>query len=223
MALNTQSREASHGPGPVLALGIIWGLTALRVALIPLFLVLASWTGDAVMAGEPDFALRMLALATLLAMGGSDVLDGFLARRWGAESRAGAVADAVADKGTQVAVLGYFSLAAAPGFWNVPLWFVALLVGRDLLTVLGGAVLRSIRGGVPVEHSAHGRLASVLVFLLLLGVTVGVPPAWLQGLLWLSAAAVVVSTALYGRRALRWAPDDASPDPRSGATQGSIT
>lgn len=205
-----------------LALGTTWALTALRILLIPLFLVLAARTGEAVVQGEDDTVLRVLALWTLLAMGLSDVLDGFLARRWGVETRAGAIADAVADKGTQVAVLGYFALAAAPGFWNVPLWFLGVLVGRDFLTLVGGAILRSVRGrgSMPVEHASHGRLASVLVFLLLVGVTAGVNPVWLHGLLWASATAVVVSTVMYGRRALRWTPDDASADPRSEATQG---
>ena len=219
--MSEERQRGATGAWLGVALGTTWALTALRLVLIPLFLVLAARTGEAVVQGADDTLPRVLALWTLLAMGLSDVLDGFLARRWGVETRAGAIADAVADKGTQVAVLGYFALASAPGFWNVPLWFLGVLVGRDLLTLVGGAILRSIRGrgGMPVEHASHGRLASVLVFLLLIGVTAGVEPVWLNGLLWASAGAVVVSTLMYGRRALRWTPEDEPADPRSEATE----
>lgn len=184
------------------AYAVTWTLTTLRVGLIPVFLWLAG--GVEAQVGTPgEGRIRSLAIACLLAIGISDVLDGFIARRFGVETRAGAVADAVADKLAQVAVLGYFTFFASAAFWRIPGWFLALIVGRDATLLVGGAVVKRKTGDVPVEHAVHGRVASSLVFLLLLGTTAGLGPPWLTPVLWAAASAVVLSTASYVARGRR--------------------
>ena len=70
----------------------------------------------------------------------SDFLDGYLARRFGWVSQSGAWADAVADK----VYLGVLFLALmARGL--VPEWFVALLIGRDLMILLLAAIGLALR------------------------------------------------------------------------------
>ncbi|MCK6553505.1 CDP-alcohol phosphatidyltransferase family protein [Candidatus Binatia bacterium] len=96
---------------PASALTLANALTALRVALTPVFVFLvvgdaeAWWGGLAV----PVFAL----------VAASDVVDGRLARRAGTASRAGRVFDHLADIGFLVSALGaYVALGVAP--WWVP-------------------------------------------------------------------------------------------------------
>jgi cardiolipin synthase len=90
-------------------------ITVCRIVLTP-FVVLA------LMAGNCRRALGLCVVA-----GVSDGLDGFLARTFHWESRAGAYLDPVADKFLLTAV--YFSL----GFAGLaPWWLVWLVIGRDV-------------------------------------------------------------------------------------------
>ena len=65
----------------------------------------------------------------------TDSLDGWLARRNGWESKFGAVADPIADK--LLLVISYVCLG-----WQgaMPRWLVIVVLGRDVLILLFGAV-----------------------------------------------------------------------------------
>ena len=91
-------------------------ITYARLALIP-FIV------RAIMAHDCVAALVMIAIA-----GGSDGVDGFLARRYHWQTRIGAYLDPLADKLLLTSV--YVSLAVAG---LAPIWVVALIVGRDVV------------------------------------------------------------------------------------------
>ncbi|MBI4538506.1 MAG: CDP-alcohol phosphatidyltransferase family protein [Gemmatimonadetes bacterium] len=174
-------------------------ITVLRIGLIPLFLLTAGACQAAARAGRLEAGLRLAAVALLLAIGASDLVDGYLARRYGLASRAGAVLDAVADKLTQVSLLFFFAFTRGPAFAAVPLWLPVLLVARDLLMATGALVLRLRRGAVRVEHRRHGKLASTLVFVLILGITSGFAAKAILAPLWLAAGVVAWSTAAYVR------------------------
>ena len=73
-------------------------------------------------------------LAFLLA-GLSDAVDGFLARRFGWQSRLGAHLDPVADKALLVSI--YLALALAG---VVPTWLAILVVSRDIM-IVGGIII----------------------------------------------------------------------------------
>ena len=83
---------------------------------------------------ERDFAL---ALWIFIAAGISDALDGFIAKRFGAESVFGAFLDPIADKALLVGV--YVALVARD---MLPLWLVILVVFRDLVIVGGALVIQ---------------------------------------------------------------------------------
>jgi cardiolipin synthase len=92
-------------------------LTALRGLGIPLFIYLA-------MVLEADG----WAIFTLAVGGATDYFDGKLARAWGQESRFGELADPAIDRLYIIATLIVLYLRDA-----VPLWVIAVLLGRDLL------------------------------------------------------------------------------------------
>ncbi|MBM4062842.1 MAG: CDP-alcohol phosphatidyltransferase family protein, partial [Planctomycetes bacterium] len=131
-------------------------ISTLRIALVPGWVALAEAANRAAETGGPAERLRWSAVAVLIAIGVSDVLDGFLARRFGLQSHLGAVLDAVADKLAQVVVFFYLALRQGPEFATVPLWFLLVLVGRDLLLLLGCAIVRWRAGRVRVDHRPHG-------------------------------------------------------------------
>jgi len=70
-----------------------------------------------------------------LAAAASDAVDGFIAKNFNARTNLGSYLDPLADK---VLLNGSF-LALAMGQW-LPVWLVALVIGRDLL-IVGGVVM----------------------------------------------------------------------------------
>ena len=67
----------------------------------------------------------------------SDAVDGFIAKRFNARTNLGSYLDPLADK----VLLNGIYLALAMGQW-LPVWLVALVIGRDLLIVCGVALIR---------------------------------------------------------------------------------
>lgn len=74
------------------------------------------------------------ALALFFVAGFSDGLDGFLAKRYGWQTRLGALLDPVADKALMA---GVFLTLAATGL--VPVWLTAVVICRDVV-IVGGAL-----------------------------------------------------------------------------------
>jgi cardiolipin synthase (CMP-forming) len=100
-------------------------LTLLRLLAIPVVLLLLLAERDVAAVG-----VFVLAAAT-------DFLDGMLARRWGGASYLGAVLDPVADR------LMLSSVAVVLAFRGIlPFWAVAILVGRDVLALVGSLAFR---------------------------------------------------------------------------------
>lgn len=97
-------------------------LTALRLVLVP-FIILA------ILNSRHTLAVSLFAIAAF-----TDVLDGAAARRLAVTSQTGAYLDPIADK---CLLSGVFIALVAAGM--VPLWFVAVVFGRDLLILLGVA------------------------------------------------------------------------------------
>lgn len=175
----------------------------LRIALLPLWVVLAEAANRSGERGEDVGPARTAALLVLAMIGLSDVVDGQLARRFGLQSRVGALLDAVADKLAQVTLFTYLGLRHGPAYAAVPLWFLVLLIGRDLLLLAGFRLVRRRRGAVAVVHRAHGKLVSLLLFLLLLAFGAGAGDRVTIALLLGVTAVVLVSTALYVRDGAR--------------------
>jgi CDP-diacylglycerol--glycerol-3-phosphate 3-phosphatidyltransferase len=113
------------------------GLTLIRIAAIPLIIVLFSFPSS-------RFMVFMAALA-FSAAAFTDYLDGFLARRQGKVTFLGKALDPVADK---LLTSSAFIMLAAHGW--VPAWMVCVIVGREL-AITG---LRSVIAGKGLDISA---------------------------------------------------------------------
>lgn len=203
----TVGQKVPEDPGVHAMRGVLWSVTVARVVLIPVFLVGATRLQDLVARGLEAGTLRYGLMLVVAVIAASDVLDGWLARRYGLTSRAGTVADALADKTAQVALVGFFTFSGGPPFASLPLWFFVLVLGRDLLLGGGWLVLRA--GGVPFEpvHRMHGRAANAGVFLILLWLTLGLGSQGFTAFMLLTGALIWVSLASYladAWEAVRW-------------------
>jgi cardiolipin synthase len=121
-------------------------LSVLRLLGVPLFLWL-------LLGPRADgWAIVVLAVA-----GFTDWADGKLARALGQSSKLGALLDPAADRLYIIATLVAFVLRDV-----VPLWVVAVLVGREL--VLGGTLLALRRAGwPPLQVHYLGKAATFLL------------------------------------------------------------
>ena len=175
----------------------LWILTLGRLALIPAFLATASAAQSTARAGSDPSVLRWSAVAILFVMGLSDVIDGFIARRWDLASQVGAVVDAAADKLAQFAILIFFVVSVGPVFTSIPVWFLAVILGCDVLGLVGWLFLRARYGPIEVIHSLHGKVVTALVGLVLFLAALGIPRSWLMPVVWITTAAALVSIWTY--------------------------
>ncbi len=97
------------------------------------------------------------AVVVLMVSGATDWLDGKLARSLGQSSRLGALLDPAADRLYIVATLVAFVLRDV-----VPLWVVAVLVGRELVLGLALLLLRA-HGYPPLQVHYLGKAATFLL------------------------------------------------------------
>lgn len=156
-------------------------LSALRLLGVPLFLWL-------ILGPQAD----ALAIVVLALAGFTDWLDGYLARKWHQISRVGQLLDPVADRLYILATLVGLLLRGI-----VPLWFVVLLVSRDVIMSVVLVVLKG-RGvtGLPVHFLGKAATFCLLYAfpLLLLGDGTG----WLADTAKVAGWAFAVwGTALY--------------------------
>lgn len=163
-------------------------LSMLRLCMIPLFVWLYCVKKDSAMTA-----------AVLLLSGATDVVDGFIARRFGMVSDLGKILDPVADKLTQAAML--LCLVARFPLMAVPFGLMAVKE-----TVSAATCLLVIHRTKRVESSAwHGKAATVLMHGVILThvLWVEIPSAVSDCLIGACIAMLLLSWALYGMRSLR--------------------
>ena len=129
-------------------------VTVTRIAMAPVFAVLALAYGYTVRIGQPEEAIRWWALGVFTVAATSDGLDGWIARRFNQISELGAYLDPLADK--TLLMTGALVLAVTDwgeDGWRLPAWFAALVYLRDL-TIIGG--LNYMRKKqCPIQFSPH--------------------------------------------------------------------
>ena len=108
------------------------------------------------------------ALVIIAIAGVSDFVDGELARRFNWRTTFGAIADPAADK---LLVLVVIVVLALQG--HVPAWLPALVVGRDLVIVIGALAYRLIVGKFEVEPTQLSKANTALLVFVLLVVIIG--------------------------------------------------
>ena len=120
-------------------------LTIVRILLTPLII-------HDILDGHCTVAMPFAWIA-----GATDALDGYLARKMGAESRVGAWLDPIADKALLTGMYLSFGISGL-----TPMWLAWLVVGRDALILAmsaAGLAFTSIRDFPP---SIWGKLSTVV-------------------------------------------------------------
>jgi len=129
------------------------------------------------------------AILLLFAAGFTDVIDGFLARRFQIATRVGAYFDPVADKILLSVIYVSLGLAGA-----LPWWMVAVVFGRDvlILAMAGyGLLFTSLRKFPPSVWGKISTLLQIAAALVVMGARAGIPAPVTLALSLMLAATIV--------------------------------
>ena len=172
-------------------------LTLLRIFFVPLLIAALVQENVVVQVGTLKITNEWLALAIFLAAAATDLLDGYLARRWRQVTTIGTLLDPIADK-----LLVSAALIALVQTHVVGAWMVILIVSREF-AVSG---LRSIAAaeGYTIKASDLGKtkMVSQVAAVSLLMLSPRHP--WLRTpamiAMWLVVFFAILSAALYFRK-----------------------
>ena|ERR1051326_1181304 len=139
-------------------------ITILRMVLIPVFVVAAVLYGQSMDRGEPIQWLRWMAILTFLIAGISDGIDGYIARHFKQTSSLGVILDPLADKSLMLSTILTLTFSRWSGedgdYTKFPIWFPAIVIGRDAILVLGWFIIRFLKGNVFVKPRWTGKVAT---------------------------------------------------------------
>jgi CDP-diacylglycerol--glycerol-3-phosphate 3-phosphatidyltransferase len=180
-------------------------LTLLRIFFVPLLVAALVQDRMYFSLGGTRVSHDLVALGIFLVASATDLLDGYLARRWKQVTTVGTLLDPIADK-----LLISAALIALVQVQVVPAWIVVLIVGREF-AVTG---LRSIAAsaGYTIRASELGKTKMVAqvvaISLFLLGMHWKVLAPWAMGWMWFVVAFAMISAADYFRKFWRKVSDE---------------
>lgn len=172
-------------------------LTLLRIFFVPMVVAALVQGHHSIDLGFMELTNEMLALSIFLAAAATDLLDGYLARKWGQITTVGTLLDPIADK-----LLISSALIALVQVRVVPAWMTIVVVGREF--AISG--LRSIAAaeGYVIQANDFGKvkLVSQVVAISLLMLSM----RWLElrpaavGVMWVMVILSVASALFYFRQ-----------------------
>ena len=171
-------------------------VTVGRIVIVPLFIT-------TILNYSPSRDdLRFAALALFLVAAISDLIDGYIARRYYQKTPAGAILDPLADK--LLLISAFFCLHwVGPHFpvFHFPLWFVVTLISRDVILLLGASIIQSTTGKMSIEANRCGKATAFLQIMCVIGMLL----QWdVSRHLWPFAVVMtIVSGLLYIREGIR--------------------
>ena len=153
----TRMSEPVHRHGLTLATKV----TLLRIAGIPVFVLLLVYYLLGLRDGTDNVNLRYGALAFFIVIAATDALDGYLARSRNEVTRVGKVLDPLADKSLLLAALILLTRPSMPQLSpHIPVWFTTLVISRDLVLFIGYLVIHHLVGHVEVHPRYSGKIAT---------------------------------------------------------------
>jgi cardiolipin synthase len=171
-------------------MGLANWLTVLRILLIPVFVTLLVYA-------KPGQALVVFVCAAA-----TDLLDGYVARRRGLQSRLGAFLDPMADK-----LLLVSSFVTLTWLNALPFWIAAVVISRDVILMVGALAIHMAGGRIHPRPTRAGKLATFFQVLTVLAGLAGhslKTPLGVTAFMWLAAAFTIVSGLQYIVQGMRF-------------------
>ncbi len=170
-------------------------LTILRMAFVPLLVLLVVY----------DYVVG--ALAVFLLAGATDLLDGFIARKFGQNTSIGAFLDPIADKLLLVSCFILLSRNVVELNVNIPLWLTIMVIGRDILLVVSVVIINLTMGKHLFSPSIYGKATTffqlLTVFMVLVVNALDIDMPFWGAVFYLTAALTVISGLHYMGRGMK--------------------
>lgn len=158
-----------------------------------------------IVASQHDTHMYFLVASIFVAAVLTDILDGIIARRTNTVSEFGKIVDPLADKifiGLVVITMAMYGL--------IPVWFIAIILGRDLAILMGGWWAKK-KLGVVLPSNYPGKIAVIAIALTLFLTVIrdgvrgdtSVLLSLVVLLEWTSVVLMAVSLVIYGARLKR--------------------
>jgi len=147
-------------------------LTIFRILLIPVYLYFfySNYTNNILFAG----------LVFILA-GISDVLDGYIARKYDMSTKLGVMLDPIADKLMMFTILISFTTKGI-----IPFWILIALGVKEIMMVLGGAILYLFKGKQVMPSNKYGKIATLSFYAATLSIVFKLPEIFSTSLFFLT-------------------------------------
>lgn len=124
-------------------------LTVIRLILVPIFPLIF-------FSGIPN--AMVISFIIFIGAGLTDVLDGYIARKYKMVTKWGSVMDPLADKLMSLTVLLSLTINKM-----IPLWIIVVIGIKELLMITGGVIL--FRRGTYVSAKIYGKTSTVLFYI----------------------------------------------------------
>ena len=159
------------GPGEDAEVGTVTlanRITIFRLFMAPLFIALIYGHSS-----EREW-LRFFALGVYAVAALSDLIDGFIARRFQQQTKLGARLDPLADK--LLINLGFVFVAANNHFDPaIPMWFAAVVAFRDVTLVVAAYLINKRVRQIEIKSRFLGKMTAVFQMVVLLAVLLKLP------------------------------------------------
>lgn len=136
-------------------------LTIFRIVLVPIYMYTFFTMGSK--------GILYSGLIFILA-GITDVLDGFIARKYNQITKLGSVLDPLADKLMSFAVLISFTYAKI-----IPSWILIVMGLKELAMITGGVILYLFKGNKVLPANKFGKLATLAFYIAIITVILKLP------------------------------------------------
>lgn len=143
-------------------------LTVLRIILVPIYLYLFYTSG-----GNHLF----YAGTVFIIAGITDILDGYIARKYDQSTDIGAALDPLADKLMTFAVLISFTSAKL-----IPSWILKILGFKEIVMITGGFILYLFKGNQVLPSNKFGKVATISFYMAILSVVFKAPYIFVKAL-----------------------------------------
>lgn len=119
---------------------------------------------------QRDF-LRFVALAIFILAVISDGVDGYIARKSKQASKAGLVLDPLGDKLLLIsAFVCLFLRQDLPAGIHFPLWVTLIVISRDIIILLGAAVIFIVKHDINVSPTKWGKCTTIFQMLVVISI-----------------------------------------------------
>lgn len=148
-------------------------ISIFRILLLPFFVTCLVYYSP-----QKDY-LRYIALGIFIVAVITDSVDGYLARARKEWSKLGSFLDPIADK--LLLLTSFISLSlirALPEGVRLPPWILIVIISRDVIILLGSAVIYVINGSIEIKPSRLGKLATLFQMLTIICLLLYLPFSW---------------------------------------------